>query len=368
MRLSHLLYFPFILVLFLQACSTRTEPFKDSAGRVDSEAIAFLEPVDLGGSRQWLLIRGANRSNPVLLFLHGGPGSPYIGLAHTFQSELEKHFVVVQWDQRGSGKSFPNTLPASMTVDQFHADTHELVLLLRQRFNREKIYLLGHSWGAFLGLAEAKKHPENLYAYIGAGQMIDLVKQEQLSHDFVTARAKAENNKKALKQLNEIGYPPYRDAAKGMEVKYSWLWEYGGMIEGETGPFPFVKALLKAKEYSLLDISRFVRGMSFSLQQLADNEGGNFWRLKAPDPATGFQVPIFFITGEHDRVTPAVLIAGYENALKAPMKQSFILKDAGHFAFFTDPQKFSAVVIDILDRTHPQRDRTLPSGSPAPRK
>ncbi len=341
-------------LLLLQGCSTGTGSFKDASGQVDPEGIALLESVTLGGHRQWLLVRGANNTNPILLFLHGGPGSPYIGLAHAFQGELEKYFVVVQWDQRGSGKSFPDTPPKSMTVDQFHADTHELVLLLRQRFHRDKIYLLGHSWGAFLGIVEAKNHPENLYAYIGAGQMIDLVTQEQLSHDFVTERARAGKNEKALQQLREIGYPPYRDAAKGMSVKYSWMWEYGGMIEGETGPFPFVKALLMAKEYSLLDISRFVRGMSFSLQQLADNEGENFWRLKAPDAATGFQVPIFFITDEHDRVTPVALVEKYESELHAPMKQSIVIKNAGHFAFFTDPQKFSAVMIDILNRTYSQ--------------
>lgn len=343
------------LGVLLQACSTGTKSFTDSTGQVDPDGIAFLEPVTLGSHRQWLLVRGANKTNPILLFLHGGPGSPYIGLAHTFQGELEKHFVVVQWDQRGSGKSFPDTPPRSMTVDQFHADTHELVLLLRQRFHRDKIYLLGHSWGAFLGITEAKNHPENLYAYIGAGQMIDLVKQEQLSHDFVTERARAGNNEKALKQLNEIGYPPYRDAAKGMDAKYSWMWEYGGMIEGETGPFPFVKALLMAKEYSLLDIGRFVRGTSFSLQQLADNEGEGFWRLKAPEAATGFQVPIFFVTGEHDRVTPAALVEKYASELHAPMKQSIIIKNAGHFAFFTDPQEFSTALLDIRNRTYPQQ-------------
>lgn len=354
MRLIRLLSPLLIVSMLLQACSTRTEAFRDASGRIDTEALALLEPVTLGGSQQWLLIRGANRSNPVLLFLHGGPGSPTMGLAHVFQSELEKHFVVVQWDQRGSGKSYPDTSPESMTVDQFLADTHELVLLLRERFKRDKIYLLGHSWGAYLGIAEAKKHPENLYAYIGAGQMIDLVKQERLSHSFVTERAQSEKNEKALRQLREIGYPPYSDVVKGMEVKYSWLWEYGGMIDGETGPFPFVKAMLKAPEYSLLDISRFVRGMSFSLKQLADNERAGFWRLAAPSPASGFDVPIFFVTGENDRVTPASLIAEYEKSLKAPMKQSFIIKDTGHFAFFTEPQKFSAIVLDILNRTRPQ--------------
>ena len=173
---SALLLLLIAAVPLLKGCSASTGAFKDSSGRVDPEGIALLESVTLGGHRQWVLVRGADKTNPILLFLHGGPGSPYMGLAHAFQGDLEKHFVVVQWDQRGSGKSFPDTPPGSMTVDQFRADTHELVLWLRQRFHRDKIYLLGHSWGAFLGISEAKSHPENLYAYIGAGQMIDLVK------------------------------------------------------------------------------------------------------------------------------------------------------------------------------------------------
>lgn len=341
-----------LVLLLLQGCSANTELFKDASGQVDPQGIAQLEAVDIGHHRQWLLIRGANKDNPVLLFLHGGPGSPYVGLAHTFQAELEKHFVVVQWDQRGSGKSFTDTPPGSMTVDQFHADTHDMVLWLRQRFHRQKIYLLGHSWGAYLGIVEARNHPENLYAYIGAGQLIDLVKQEQLSHDFVTERATAVHDERALQQLREIGAPPYRDAAKGMDTKYGLMWEYGGMLEGATGPTPFVKALLTAKEYSMLDVVRFVRGSSYSLQQLAQNEGDRFWRLKAPDPAAGFQVPVFFITGAQDRVTPAALVEAYEGALSAPMKRSIIIPNAGHFAFFTQSQAFTQAVVDIRARTY----------------
>ncbi len=357
MQLSIRLLGFLFLALCLQACSTRTEIFKETSGVIATESIAQLAPITLGGSEQWLLVRGVNKNNPVLLFLHGGPGSPYIGLANAFQSELEKHFVVVQWDQRGSGKSFPNTSASSMTVAQFEADTHELVLWLRQRFQRDKIYLLGHSWGTYLGLAEAQQHPENLYAYIGTGQMIDLVQQEQLSHNFVTERAKVEHNEKALKQLSEIGDPPYKNTVQGMNTKYSLLWEYGGMLEGETGPYPFVMAMLKAKEYSLLDISRFVRGMSFSLEQLANNEGENFWRLKAPDPTIGFQVPVYFITGEHDHVTPLVLIDAYVSALKAPQKGSFVLPNAGHFAFFTDPKPFARIMTRIVENTY---QKTLP--------
>lgn len=347
------------LILILPGCSSYTEPIKNASGQIDPNGIASLEQTRLGGMQQWLLIRGANQVNPILLFLHGGPGSPYMGLSHAFQQELEKHFVVVQWDQRGSGKSLPNTPKQSMTVKQFQADTHELVLQLKDRFQRKKIFLLGHSWGAYLGLAEAKKHPENIYAYIGTGQMIDLIKQEQLSHQFVLERAKAESNNKAINELIEIGTPPYRQIVNGMETKYSWLWHYGGMIEGETGPAPFVKALIKSKEYSLLDINKFVSGMSFSLQNLADNEGENFWQLKAPAPDLEFNCPIYFVTGEHDYVTPASLIEKYANELRAPEKQSFIIKQAGHFAFFTNPHEFSNIVNEIRNRTLPQADSVM---------
>ena len=342
------------VVFALQGCSNCTEPFRSAAGRAEKEAIAVLEPVTLGGTRQWLLVRGADKSKPVLLFLHGGPGNPYIGLAHAFQRELEQNFVVVQWDQRGSGKSFPDTPADSMTLNQFLADTHELVLLLRHRFQREKIYLAGHSWGAYLGIVEAQRHPENLYAYIGAGQIIDLVEQERLSHDFVAEHARRVHNDTALKELADIGLPPYRDPVEGLGVKYSWLWEFGGMLPGSTSPAPLVKAMLASKEYSLMDMVRFARGASFSLQAIARNEGAAFWELKAPDPRVGFRVPVFFITGENDRVTPAALVTDYTNALNAPMKQAYILKDTGHFAFFTDPHPFTEAVVDVLHRTLPK--------------
>jgi pimeloyl-ACP methyl ester carboxylesterase len=339
------------MCLILWSCSTSTAQIKDATGNVARNGIASLEEVTIGETHQWILVRGTEKANPILLFLHGGPGSPYMGLSHKFQRELENNFVVVQWDQRGSGKSFPNTQETSMTVEQFKSDTHELVLYLKNRFQRDKIFLVGHSWGSYLGLSEAKKHPENLYAYIGAGQMIDLLRQEQLSHQFAMERARSENNKKAIKELTDIGSPPYIQIVDGMNTKYSWLWEYGGMIEGESSPMPFVKALMLSDEYSLLDISRFVRGMSFSLESFTRNEGDNFWQLKAPRNNSAFGVPIFFIAGDQDHVTPLSLVENYEQGLLAPDKNLFLIKGAGHFAFFTNPSEFSAIMAEIKNKT-----------------
>ena len=338
------------LLFLLQACSSRTEPFKELVGQPDNESIAVLEPVEIGGMRQWVLMRGEHVLNPVLLVLHGGPGSPTLPLAHAYQRELEKHFVVVQWDQRGSGKSYADTPPDSMTMARLQDDTHELVLWLRRRFEREGLYLLGHSWGSLLGLAEARKHPENLYAYIGAGQIIDLARQERMSHELAVERARAEHDENLLLALEALGPPPHADAAAGLRLKYGALWKYRAMLDDTTSPWPLLQTVLRSSEYSLPDVVRYVQGASSALERLAANEGPRFWELKAPDPE-GFEVPVFFITGDKDPVTPLELVDRYAGRLQAPMKQSFVLKDAGHFAFLTDPQPFAEAMLDILRRT-----------------
>ncbi|NML18746.1 alpha/beta fold hydrolase [Azohydromonas caseinilytica] len=350
MRPFLLLWFFAPLLLLLQACTSRTEPYKELIGQPDNESIAVLEPVDIGGMRQWVLMRGEHVLNPVLLVLHGGPGDPSMGLAHAYQRELEKHFVVVQWDQRGSGKSYADTPPDTMTLERLQADTHEMVLWLLKRFEREGIYLLGHSWGSHLGLAEARKHPENLYAYIGTGQIIDLQQQEQLSHELALDRARAQGDDRMLDALEELGPPPYADAAAGLRLKYGALWKYRLMLDDASSPWSLLPTLLRSPEYSLPDVLHYVQGLSSALERLAAGEGTRFWQLKAPAPE-GFEVPVFFISGDKDPVTPLALVDEYTGRLQAPMKQSYVLKDAGHFAFFTDPEPFAEAMLDILRRT-----------------
>ena len=338
------------LILPLACCLPSIAPAAGPVGS-DHAPIDLQEAVVLGGSTQWLLIRGDDRSKPLLLFIHGGPGSPYMGFAHQFQRTLERHFVVVQWDQRGAGKSFPGTAPGSMTVQQFLADTHELVLHLRQRFQRERLYLLGHSWGAYLGLQEAWRHPENLHAFVGTGQMIDLVEQERQSHRWALAEAAARQDTDALRVLARLGEPPYADPVAGMGAKYERLWAYGGMMEGQEGPGRFVRGMLASPDYSLKDIYHFVRGGSFSLQQLARNEGQAFWSLRAPGPQPHFRTPIYFIAGDRDRVTPTPLVTDYAQRLTAPDKAVFLLHGAGHFAFYTHPERFGEAVLEVLERS-----------------
>jgi len=173
-------FFLAILILILVALSLI--PTKTNQIEGDN-AIASLESVQIGGIEQWLSIRSEDKSNPILLYLHGGPGMGYIPLASDFSSLIEKRFVVVHWDQRGGGKTCGSDTPNStLNIEQYLTDTFELVNYLRKRFNQQKIYLVGHSWGSVLGVKMAQGYPELFHAYVGLGQVVDMNRGETISY------------------------------------------------------------------------------------------------------------------------------------------------------------------------------------------
>ncbi|MFX0079380.1 MAG: alpha/beta fold hydrolase, partial [Candidatus Hermodarchaeota archaeon] len=129
-----------------------------------------MEEITLGDLKQWIFIRGTDQKNPVLLFLHGGPGAPLLGMSSSrkYDAELIKHFTVVHWDQRGAGKSFNRDIPVdSMTLDRFVEDCNELIDYLRNRFHTQKVFIVGHSGGTIIGIKTAHKYPEKIHAYVG---------------------------------------------------------------------------------------------------------------------------------------------------------------------------------------------------------
>src|SRR5580658_5651757 len=156
-----------------------------------------LKAVDIGGIKQWISVRGNNPANPILLFIHGGPGSPMMPESWIFQRPWEDFFTVVQWDQRGSGKTFsasgrqPDT---SMTLEQMQADTEQLIDLLRQTYGKKKIFLMAHSFGSVIGLRVAQHRPDALYAYVGIGQVVNVVQNETVGYQQTLAQAEAVGN------------------------------------------------------------------------------------------------------------------------------------------------------------------------------
>ncbi len=309
---------------------------------IDSpNGIASLEQVELGGCRQWILIRGQDLSKPLLLFVHGGPGSAEMWFAHHSMRELEKHFVCVNWDQRGAGKSFGADLPAAtMNLGQFVADAVSLVELLLKRFGQKKLFLVGHSWGSAITMKVAQSRPELLHALVGMGQVVDMKRGEQISYDYALEGARKAGNAKAVRQLEKIGAPPYM--GNGLWLQRRWLSEY----KGDTWSLDMKGVLaigLRATEYSFADFVRFLKGVRFSNKLLwSELSEVNFARDPAP-----LAVPVFFFAGRHDYTTPFQLVQEFFDALKAPSKRLIWFEDSAHMPNLEEPARFQAELVRI---------------------
>ena len=292
--------------------------------------IASLERVNLGGSEQSILIRGAKLSNPVLLFLHGGPGMPTMYLAHAFQRPLEEHFIAVQWDRLGAGKSFRKDIPpAKIRVSREVADTVELIELLRKRFHKDKIYLAGFSYGSYLAMLVASRHHELLHAVIGIGQQACSPKQErQLQEAWIREHAVAAHAEEAIRQLD--GKEPL-DREK-------WLFEFGGELHHSKSWVGLLATGLMAPEYRLADALNVQRGLSFTHRNLKyDVIQGALM-----DEVTSVRVPVYFFMGRFDFTAPTPCAEEYFRRLQAPSKELVWFEDSAHFVFFEEPKRFAA--------------------------
>jgi pimeloyl-ACP methyl ester carboxylesterase len=319
-----------------------TPQFKDASGRTIPESIATLEEVTLGGCRQWILIRGRDINNPFLLFLHGGPGMPAMYLAHAFQRELEKDFVVVHWDRRGAGKSYSKSIPVeSLTDAQLAADAAELIAYLKNRFGVPKVYLVGHSWGTLLGLLLAKKSPQDFYAYIGIGQLAFSREIPAIQDRFIRQEAAKAKNSKALKDL----------LLKGASVHEKWIFRYGGELYHAKSFWPLLWTGVRAPEYTLSDILNITKGVSLY--------GNHFRATEFPgDPADevfSLEVPVYFFTGRHDYVDPFELSERYFEKLRAPLKRMVWFENSAHFPFFEEALGFTEEMRKVLKETYGDR-------------
>lgn len=325
----------------------KTEEMKKALEITSENGVELLEPVTLGDLNQWILVRGENAENPVLLFLHGGPGLPLMPF-HTINSELEKHYLVVHWDQRGSGKSYSNQIPReSMTIDQLVSDTHELIQYLRQRFNKQKIYLAGFSCGSVLGMKIAQKYPELLEAYIGIGQIVRMEESEAISYQFAVDHAAKSQNAIAQKELALIGPPPYTSHRSMLEERM-WLNSFGGFFYHGHATLKFYKTGFMSPDYSLTDIRQLFKGMDFTSEMLWTA----FYQTDLFQEIPKLEVPVFFVEGRHDYVVPSSVTARYFEQLQAPRGKTLIwFEESAHWPFLEEPEQFHDVMVDILHRT-----------------
>ncbi|QUI25787.1 alpha/beta hydrolase [Vallitalea pronyensis] len=268
--------------------------------------------------------------------------------ARKFQSQLEKNFVVVNWDQRGSGKSYAfNIDDNTMTQKQLEKDTVALIDYLCHRFNKEKVYVVGHSWGTVLGIETIQSVPEKVIAYVGIGQVVDDIDGERLSYEYVLQKATEEQNEKALTELEELGEPPYKDSRKDTFVQRKWLKKYGGFEIEVITVNEIIKGSLLSPEYSWIDGIKFLLGNLYSIDTLFMNREKADFRKKY----TTFEVPVYFCAGRYDYNTPSTLIEEYYHMIKAPRKEFYWFEESAHEPHLVEKEKFSDIMLEIHDET-----------------
>jgi len=313
-------------------------------------SIDELRTVELGGIPQWVSIRGADPSNPILLFLHGGPGSPMMPESWTFERPWEDFFTVVQWDQRDAGKTFSaaHRIPdKSMTMAQLQSDTEQLIGWLRNRYGKRKIYLLGFSFGSILGLRIAQQHPDWLYAYIGMGQVVDAQRNEVVGYRETLAKAEAVHDRAAIEALESIA--PYPDPhgptpISKIAIERQWDTALGGMIYGRTKDDATATWRL-SPDYSPYDVQSALLGELASVEILVPQiENVSF------DADRVFKCPIFFFAGAHDRTTPETIVAAYYKTIRAPVKKFFLIEHASHYVVTGAPGE---VLVDLVRYIRP---------------
>lgn len=345
------------LLPFLLLCATAVnaqEPAKP-ANRAEATAIIAngrkiltpngverLEKVRIGGIDQWVSVRGRDRRNPVLLLIHGGPGYVSIPISWWFSRAWEEYFTVVQWDQRAAGKTFLLTDPAkvapTLTPERMIADAEEMAAWARKEFGKDKIFVLGHSFGSYLGLQLVERRPEWVYAYIGVCQLIDGPESERRGWSFAIEAAKRAGNAEAARQLEAIA--PYGEPGKTIPiadiyVERKWVGYYGGLMAYRRDNEDDSALTLLSPDYSDQEIAHIWDGNKFATPYLLPG-------VVALDltKINRVPVPLILFEGRHDRTVNSEVAAEWLATVKAPAKELVWFEDSGHMPMSEEPGKF----------------------------
>jgi pimeloyl-ACP methyl ester carboxylesterase len=349
MSIGGLLLVNLIAVIASQVYA-QTPPIVDERGKPIPGSIATLEKINLNGSEQWITIRGEDAGKPVLLHLGmGGPGGGGFATRSLFEP-LEKDFVVVAWDEPGTGKSY-NAVPIStLTPQRFIEDAHALTLYLRERFHQDKIYVYGVSWTSILGVWLVQQYPDLYYAYIGNGQMVNTTGNDILGYELAIDYLTGKGELKAAEELRRNGPPPY--TGKDMLGKYV---AYMDVLNEYMGSLPYTVVVpiipFLAPEYGYVDKINHTRGLMKSFEvvypQLAD--------LDFTTQAPKLNVPVYLFAGREDVNAMSSIVEGYYKILEAPNKE-LIWLDGGHGLDDRNLGQFVDVIVnEVKAETYPNR-------------
>jgi pimeloyl-ACP methyl ester carboxylesterase len=303
--------------------------------------------VDLGGVGQWVSVRGRVDA-ALLLVLHGGPGGAEYGPRRHYLAALEQRWLVVEWEQRGAGRSFRGDETAeTLSLDLLVRDAVELVERLRVEHPGRPLVVLAHSFGTVLGVRVAQRVPGLVDAYVGVGQVVCWALQEQRSYDWALAEARRQGNAKAVAALERIGPPvdgEYASGRAGVETQRRWLGTLGGVTADPSFLMAWVRTILLARDYPLRAKLRFSKGMARSMDLVWPQLCATV-DLGRDVPA--LDVPVYLVAGGHDRITGLDQVQPWFDALRAPAKRLEVLDDVGHLSLYEAPDRFLALMEQV---------------------
>jgi pimeloyl-ACP methyl ester carboxylesterase len=334
----------------------------DARKIVTPNGVERLERVRIGGIDQWVSIRGRDKRNPVLLFIHGGPGYISMPMSWWFSRDWEEYFTVVQWDQRGAGKTYllndPAKIAPTLSLHRMVDDAEEMADWTRKELGKKKIFVVGHSWGSYLGLQLAKRHPEWLYAYIGVGQLTDGPESERRGWAFAIDAARRAGNKEAVNELEAIApyfSPSHPSSLKGIYTQRKWLDLYGGVMAHRDGNSAESALARLSPDYTDDEIPRIWEGNDFSEQYLlAQVLSLNLTDIRKLD------CPLIIFAGRYDVNVNSQVVAEWFANVNAPSKQLVWFENSAHLPMTEEPGKF---LISLVRYARPiaERDGDAPS-------
>lgn len=296
--------------------------------------------VSINGVEQGMFIRSRDAAHPVLLYLHGGPGMPTYFLNQKYPTGLDEDFTAVWWEQRGAGLSYSQSIPpATMTVEQFIADTLAVTDYLRSRFDKEKIYLMGHSWGSFIGIQAAARAPERYHAYIGVAQITNQLQSESLAYQHMLQLAKENGNTQLVRKLEAA--PPTTTAP--LPSAYMSLRDEAmhGLGVGTTHDMKSVVTgvflpVWRNPEYTLGEKINIWRGKwSPYSRTLWDQMLTTDVTASVPELC----IPTYFLHGIYDYTVAYPLTRAYYGQIKAPLKGFYTFDHSAHSPIFEEAEK-----------------------------
>lgn len=311
------------------------------------------EYIQINGARQGIIIESLNKGNPLLLFLHGGPGFPVYPIIKAHDIRLEQFFDVCYWDQRGAGMSYHvQEAKKQLTVEQLVDDTIQVINYLRNKYSQDKVFLLGHSWGTFLGSLVAREKPELFHAYIGIGQIGSAKESEKETYHFILQTAIAKRDNRAQKQIEKVAFNDtyYKNRSYGA-IKEKFTNKYGGGFK-RTGysHFKILKHAFTCPHYSFQERMNIIPGSIYSYQSLAHIMATTDLVELIPT----LNLPVFILQGVHDYQTTYTQAKRFYESIEAPYKKMYTFHNSAHAPFIEEEERFYTImqedVLKIMKR------------------